>query len=43
MLVYDAWNNPLKQKIIQKVVEGKSFEVKIFGRYTSVIRLKLTL
>ena len=43
VLVYDAWNNPLKQKIIPIVVEGKSFEVKIFGRYTSVIRLKLTL
>lgn len=41
LLAYDAWNNPLKQEVLQVNIEGKNYEVKLFGRYTSVVRIQL--
>ncbi|SOE23771.1 hypothetical protein SAMN06298216_4155 [Spirosomataceae bacterium TFI 002] len=41
VLAYDAWNNPLKQTVLSVEVAGKSYSVKVFGRYTSVVRIQL--
>jgi hypothetical protein len=41
LLVYDAWNDPLKQEKLKVRLAGKEFEVKVFGRYTSVVRVQL--
>jgi hypothetical protein len=40
-LIYDAWNDPLKQNEISLKIGDKTQKVKVFGRYTSVVRIKL--
>lgn len=40
LLVYDAWNDPLKQEIIKVKLRDEILNVKVFGRYTSVIRVE---
>ena len=39
VLVYDAWNDPLKQEIINVRLKDKVVPIKVFGRYTSVVRI----
>lgn len=40
LLVYDAWNDPLKQETIKVKIGVSTIPVKVFGRYTSVIRVE---
>lgn len=42
ILAYDAWNNPLKQEKLTIIISGKAYELTVYGRYTSVIRQKLS-
>jgi hypothetical protein len=41
ILLYDAWNDPLKQEIIKVKLGDQVFDTKVFGRYTSVVRVQL--
>ena len=41
VLVYDAWNNPLRQNEIAVKVGNTTQKIKVFGRYTSVVRVSL--
>lgn len=40
-LVYDAWNAPNKESLIIVKIKEKEYKIKVFGRYTSVVRIKL--
>ncbi len=41
LLVYDAWNNPLKMEVIHVKWKSQEIPVKVFGRYTTVVRVKI--
>lgn len=41
LLVYDAWNDPLKKSKISCLIKGKTYEIDIFGRFTSVVSIDI--
>lgn len=41
VLVYDAWNNPLKKQTIEVMIQNKKYVLFQIGRYSSVVRIKL--
>ncbi|MGR3809148.1 hypothetical protein [Jiulongibacter sp. NS-SX5] len=41
VLVYDAWNHPLKKEMVRVRIGSQVKEIEVFGEYTSVVRVKL--